>query len=346
MTDDAVITAHVLTGFLGSGKTSLLKRLLAQPALGDCAVLINEFGEVGIDDALVGEVRGDLVLLKSGCICCTIRGDLRDAMGDLYGRRQRGELPPFRRMVIETTGLADPAPIVSTVDADPMLRHHFRLGNLLTVVDAVNGIGNLDRFPETAKQAAVADRLIVSKIDLAPRPQIEALKARLARLNPAAEILELDESMAAPAALLLDGLWAERGRHKTVAGWFDGAPDHGHADRSRHGDIRAFCLTAERPLEWPAFALWLAMLVNRHGADLLRVKGLLHLAGADSPVVIHGVQHTIHAPLHLRAWPDGEPRTRLVVIARGLDGAALQRSFRAFMGPGAPAPVDQTPAWA
>jgi len=337
MAESGKIVTNLLTGFLGSGKTSLLKRLLALPELAGTAVLINEFGEVGIDHTLIEEVDEDVVLLESGCICCTIRGDLKEAMVRLHGRMAKGEIPAFARLVIETTGLADPAPIVATLTADPVLRYHFELGNVVAVVDAVDGARNLATYPEARKQAAVADRIVVSKTDLADRPAIDALKAGLARLNPTALLLESDEEAAAPAALLLEDVHNEATRRAEVERWLaaEARDDHGHHehhhDPTRHDEhIRSFCLTAERPLDWAAFGLWLSMLLNRHGANILRVKGLLDIVGVDTPVVVHGVQHTIHKPVHLERWPDDDRRTRLVLITRDLDPATVERSFRAF----------------
>ncbi|MEQ8965620.1 MAG: GTP-binding protein [Azospirillaceae bacterium] len=339
----APITVNVLTGFLGSGKTLLLKRLLALPDLSRTAVLINEFGEVGIDQMLVETVDEDVVLLQSGCVCCTIRGDLKDSMVALHGRMQRGEVPAFDRLVIETTGLADPAPIVATLTADPVLRYHFRLGNVVTVVDGIDGERTLDTYAEALHQAAVADRLVISKTDLADPARVAALRERLAALNPTAELRLSTETSATPAGLLLDDIHDARAKSAEVERWLaaeathgvhgqTGGGDHEHdaVDVNRHGDIRAFCLTAEAPLDWAAFGLWLSMLLNRHGGEILRVKGLLNITGIEAPVVVHGVQHTVHKPEHLAAWPDGDTRTRIVVIARGLDPATVERSFRAF----------------
>lgn len=322
---DAPVTANLLTGFLGAGKTSLLKRLLRQPDLADTAVLINEFGEVGLDHLLVEAVDEGMVLLKSGCVCCTIRGDLKEALARLHGRRQRGETPPFTRVVIETTGLADPAPIVATLAHEPMLRHHFRLGNVVTVVDAVAGAENLDRNPEALRQAAAADRLVISKTDLALPADVRRLAARLAALNPAASVLEADESTDAEAALLTREQAASARAGGDVA-----APGHAHHDG--HGEVCAFTLTAEEPVDWLAFGLWLSMLLNRHGDRVLRVKGLLEVRGVETPVVVQGVQRIVHRPRHLDRWPDGVARTRLVVIAMGLDPALVRRSFAAFLG--------------
>lgn len=341
------VTVNLLTGFLGSGKTSLLRRLLRLPRLADTAVLINEFGEVGLDHLLVEELDEEVVLLKSGCVCCTIRGDLRDAIGGLIGRMRRGELPAFSRLVIETTGLADPGPIVATLSADLALRHHVRLGNVVTVVDAVDGLHNLESFPEALHQAAVADRIVVSKTDLAEPAAIEALERRLAAVNPTALLHRSDIDADAPELLLVQDVHDPAGRTAEARRWLTAEtthPVHAHRDGheghdvNRHGAIRAFCLTAEEPVDWAAFGLWLTMLLNRHGPDILRVKGLLAIAGVDRPVVVQGVQHTVHRPEHLERWPD-KPRTRLVFIARDLDPVLVERSFRAFLGLGATVPA-------
>ncbi len=328
------VTAHLLTGFLGSGKTSLLKRLLALPDLAGTAVLINEFGEVGLDHLLVEEVDEQVVLLKSGCVCCSIRGDLRDGLERLHGRMESGQVPPFTRVVIETTGLADPVPIVAGFTADPALRWHFRLGNVVTVVDAVAGPANLERFPEALKQVALADRLVVSKTDLAdPAP----LLGRLRALNPGATVHLSTEAAPAPPALLLEDVHDAAMRAAELARWASAEP----ADHHRHpAGAATFVLTAPAPLDWAAFGLWLSLLLHRHGASILRVKGLLEVRGIDRPVVIQGVQHLVHQPLHLDAWPEGVPGTRLVIIGAGLDRAAIERSFRAFLRLGAPAGRD------
>ena len=338
----ALIPVNLITGFLGSGKTTLLQRLLQSAELGTTAVLINEFGEVGLDHYLLQRVDEATVLLKSGCVCCTIRGDLRDSIRDLYDRRERGLVPPFERLVIETTGLADPAPIVATLAADPVLCHHFRLGNIVTVVDAVNGLSNLASFEESRRQAAVADRLVISKSDIADAGEVDRLRANLRRLNPTAAQLDAVRDPVSGAHLLAGDIEDPRAKSAEARRWLaeeeqalaghehDGGHRHGH-DRNRHGgDIVAFSVRLDEPLQWSAFAVWLTMLLNRHGQAILRVKGLLRVAGAPTPVVIHGVQHTIHPPAHLDAWPDGVPRTRLIVIAKGVDGARIEASLAAF----------------
>jgi G3E family GTPase len=337
-----LIPVNLITGFLGSGKTTLLQRALRSPELGTTAVLINEFGEVGLDHYLLQRVDEATVLLESGCVCCTIRGDLRDSIRDLYGRRERGLLPPFERLVIETTGLADPAPIVTTLSADPVLCHHFRIGNIVTVVDAMNGLSTLASFEESRRQAAIADRLVISKCDIADAGAIDRLRASLRRLNPAAVQLDAAPDAMSAARLLTaeidDPLAKSEGARRWLAeeedliAGHDHGGDHHHSHSiNRHGeDIVAFSVRLDEPLQWSAFAVWLTMLLNRHGRAILRIKGLLHVAGVPTPVVIHGVQHTIHQPTHLPAWPDGAPQTRLIVIAKGVDRAHVETSLAAF----------------
>jgi G3E family GTPase len=335
-----LIPVNIITGFLGSGKTSLLQRLLASPALADTAVLVNEFGEVGLDHHLLRRVDTDIVLLQSGCLCCTIRGDLGEAIRDLYSHRERGQIPPFARLVIETTGLADPVPILSTIMAEPVIRHHFRLGNTITTVDAMNGPLHLDRQPESVKQAAVADRLVVTKIDLATPAAVAALRERLRRLNPSARHIETDgRGPLDPSDLLTPNIDDEQAKSDEVRRWLatetaaPGAAPHHHHDVNRHDSrIHAFCLRYASPLDWTAFGLWLSMLLHRHGEDVLRVKGLLNVAGSDRPVVVHGVQHLIHPPFHLADWPDDDHSSRIVFIVRSLDRTVIERSLAAFNG--------------
>lgn len=306
------IPVNLITGFLGSGKTTLLQRLLADPALSDTAVLINEFGEVGLDHHLLERIDDTMVLLQSGCLCCTIRGELSDAIKDLFSRRERGVVPPFRRLVVESTGLADPFPILSTIQADPVLKHHFRLGNVITTVDAVNGLTR----SESVKQVAVADRLVLTKTDLAPGS--EALVAGIRRLNPDAPLLRAAEQEIEAASLFDDEI------HSPLRA-FPAVPDRAH------GTVHSFALTFEGALDWTMFGIWLTMLLNRHGAEVLRVKGILNVAGSPTPVAIHGVQHLVHPPVHMAAWPDDDRRSRLVFIVDGLECAMIERSFSAFV---------------
>jgi G3E family GTPase len=318
----------LITGFLGSGKTTLLQRLLLDPALSDTAVLINEFGEIGLDHHLLERIDEAMVMLQSGCVCCTIRGELSTAIKDLHSRRERGLLPPFRRLVIESSGLADPFPILSTVHSDPVLQHHFRLGNVITTVDAVNGSRQLDAQPESIKQVAMADRLVLTKTDLATAEVAHRLMQRLRHINPGAPLWRgAEDDLDADALLSANGDdYAER---------WQPADRHGHApdDHHRHADdIRTLALSFDEPVDWTRFGIWLTMLLHRHGDELLRVKGILNVAEAATPVAVHAVQHLVHPPRHLNAWPDADRRSRLVFIARGLDPAVIERSFRAFSG--------------
>jgi G3E family GTPase len=334
----ALIPVNVVTGFLGSGKTTLLNRLLRSPQLARTAVLVNEFGEVGLDHLLLEKVDAETVLLQSGCVCCTIRGDLAEAMRALFGRRERGLVPRFDRLAIETTGLADPAPIVATLLAEPVLRHHFRLGKVIVTVDAVNGARHLAENPESIKQVAVADRIILTKSELATATPVAELAAALRRLNPTAPILDAARDPLAPDDLMASDAYDPAGKSAEVRRWLDEEAHraaaegvHHRPDPNRHDrDIHAFCLTFAEPLDWTAFGIWLTMLLHAHGARVLRVKGILNVAGLATPVVIHGVQHVVHPPAHLDVWPDRDRRSRVVFIVRGLDQSMIERSLAAF----------------
>lgn len=332
---------NLLTGFLGSGKTTLLQRFLADSAFSDTAVLINEFGEVGLDHHLLERIDETTVLLQSGCLCCTIRGELSAAIKDLHSRRAREEVPFFRRVIVESTGLADPFPILSTVQADPVLKHHFRLGNVITTVDAVNGLEQLICRPESAKQVAVADRLILTKTDLADTKTVDVLTSEIRRLNPSAPLWRSAEGTLDADALLTHDLFALAEKSELARRWFaeemsarhdylDHALDH---DINRHGDrIRSFSLAFDETIDWTMFGIWLTMLLNRHGAAVLRVKGILNVEGSQTPVAVHGVQYLVHLPVHMAAWPSNDRCSRLVFIVDGLDPAVIERSFRAFLG--------------
>jgi G3E family GTPase len=298
----------LLTGFLGSGKTTLLSRLLAHPAMGETAVIVNELGEVAIDHHLLRRVDERTVLLKSGCVCCSLRGDLADELRDLLGRRDRGEVPPFRRVVVETTGLADPAPILYTLLSEPVVKHHFRLERVIATVDAVNGLPE----PESVRQVTAADTLVVTKTDLG---EADGVRSDLERLNPTAAVLEVTFGDVEPAAL-----FATPGTDlRSVPG----------AGPSGHADVSACCVYLEEELDWGAFGIWLTMLLQARGDDILRVKGLLNVGGGG-PVLVNGVQHVVHPPEHLDAWPDEDHRSRIVFIGRGFDATALEQSLAAF----------------
>ena len=330
MTDySAFIPVNVVTGFLGSGKTTLLKALLESPQLTDTAVLVNEFGEVGLAHHLLQGVTENTLLMDNGCLCCAIRGDLQDSLRELYSQRERGEIPAFKRVVIETSGLADPVPIAYTVLAEPVLQHHFRLGNVITTVDAVNGPAGLVEFEESEKQVAVADRIVITKSDLAAPDEVEDLKIALKHINLSAPLFDAQFDDLSPARLITEDIHDPDGKAKEVAGWLE-SDDHAGHDHSHTEGVYSFAMIFDRPLDWTAFGIWMTMLLNRHGDKVLRLKGMLNVADVATPVLINGVQHVVHPPVHLDAWPDADKRSRLIFIVRGLSQEKIEASLAAF----------------
>jgi G3E family GTPase len=325
----------LLTGFPGAGKTTLLNHLLRQPALAGAAVLANEFGEIGLDRRRVRKLVAetpDTVQQPAGCLCCTVRDDLARALREFLPHARLGKI---NRVVIATTGLADPVPILATLLRDTVAASAYRLDGIVTVVDALHGDATLDAQDEAVRQVAVADRIVLSKTDLAG--DAGALRARLRRLNPGAPVLDVRHGVADPAAVLGGGGFDIAGKGVDVRAWLAAeafaatAHTHHPHDRNRHdARIQAFCLTFDQPLQRQRVDEWLARLTGEHGESLLRIKGILHISGQDRPMVLHGVQHLLHPPVLLHAWPEDDPRTsRLVFITRDLPRAAIEGALPA-----------------
>ena len=320
----------VVTGFLGSGKTTLINGLLRRPEMAETAVIVNEFGDVGFDHLLVEHIDEATVLIGAGCLCCAAREDLAAALSDLVARREAGAVPPFRRVLVETTGLADPAPILHTLLADERASGPCRVEGVVATVDALLGAGQLARRDESLRQAAAADRLVLTKTDLAGAPATKALRARLAEIAGDAPVL------AAPVAP--GDLFAASGpddEAERTRRWL-AAPDRAHHDAA----IASFSLGADEPLRVDRVVAWIDATIAAYGDRLLRLKGVLDLEGGDAPVAVHGVQHVFHPLRRLAAWPGGPRRSRMVLIGRDLPREAIERTFAAMCrdAPGAETP--------
>jgi G3E family GTPase len=318
------IPVTVVTGFLGAGKTTLLRRFLASPQGQGTAVIVNEFGAVGIDDALVRDSADETVLLGNGCVCCITRTDLQVALRRLVFDRERGTVPPFQRIVIETSGLADPGPILQTFATDRALGGEFHVDVVLTVVDAVNGEAALEAAAEARKQAILADRLVIAKTDLADTGQVARLTLCLQRLNPRATIDIAVGGDLNPRRMIEPAAAATGERSGFVA-------EAAHSD-----GIASFVIEQDEPLEWLTFARAMETLIALRGADLLRVKGILNVAGCRGPVVVQYVQHLAHPPVELDSWPDANRASRVVFIARSILQREVEALFAAVQGLASP----------
>ena len=341
MTASSITPVTLLTGFLGSGKTTLLNRLLKHPSMQETAVLINEFGAVSIDHLLVREASENIMVMSNGCICCSVAGDMVQALRDLYFKRANNEIPNFKRVVIETTGLADPAPIMHTLIEMPLVAARYSFSGIVTTVDAVHGEQQLNEHFESVKQAAVADRIVLTKTDTASRSAIDALRARLLVLNPAADVVEAILGDIAPESLFDTGLYQPSRKTIDVQNWLRAAaykplPPQGllraEAAPTRHDErIHSFVISYAEPIAWHALVDALEMLTFFRGEHLLRIKGIVHVAGEALPRVIHAVQHTIYPSATLSAWPDDDRSTRLVFITRDLDETLVRETLTGFI---------------
>lgn len=348
------IWVTLITGFLGSGKTTLLNTLLHHPAMSQAAVIVNEFGEIGIDYDLIEQSDEQVVQLANGCLCCSVKSDLIDTFRDLYVQRNAGTIPYFDRVVIETTGIADPMPILQLVFTNPMIMNHYALDGVVTTVDAINGLSSLERFPECVKQAAIADRLIVTKVDMvegdAGTETVAALLDRLRALNPAADIIETATEEINPEDLFGTGMFDADTKQIDLQSWIDPAlydaaadtpnapgaePDeaarayyaeHGHTPEEghNHGGVNSFCITRDEPMSLDMLRMFLEGLTGEAGPDLLRVKGIVNVRGEERPAVIQGAQLIFHSLDWLGEWPSDDRRTRIVFITHGLDKSYVE----------------------
>lgn len=347
MAASVITPVTLLTGFLGSGKTTLLNRLLKHPSMSETAVLINEFGAVSIDHLLVREASENMIVMSNGCICCSVAGDMVTALRDLYFKRANNEIPMFKRVVIETTGLADPAPIMHTLIEMPLVAARYSLSGIVVTVDAAHGMKQLDEHAESVKQAAVADRIVITKTDVVARDVTEKLRARIAALNPGAIIFEAVAGEIDPDLLFDTGLYQPGAKTTDVQKWLRAEayrplpaktglfqpPEQPRHDGSRHDKrIRAFAVIVDAPVVWQNLVDALEMLISMRGEQILRIKGIVNIANETTPRAIHAVQHTIYPAARLPNWPDADHRTRLVFITRDLDENFIRDTLKSFIG--------------
>ncbi|USG61609.1 GTP-binding protein [Sneathiella marina] len=329
-----MIPVNIVTGFLGSGKTTLLREVLGRPEYADTAVIVNEFGEIGLDHFLLEEVEEGILLLQSGCICCTIRSDLQETIRSLQKRAGDGLIPKFRRLIIETTGIADPAPIVSTISSDPLISKHFYLANIVCTVDGLSGASSLASAPEAFKQAAVADRILVTKSDLTEIDILVKIEKTLRHLNPTASIQRSSGAEFDTKHLFSQDVFVSNAEAEDVLTKLDrhlkGSASIQDPLKILH-DISSFSLEFPGSIDWIAFGVWLTATLHVHGENILRVKGILNTRESAEPVFINGVQHTMHPPIHMDRWPNGERTSRIIFITRGIKKDIVQRSLHAFL---------------
>ena len=361
-----IIPVTLLTGFLGSGKSTLLSEILKHPEFQNTAVIVNEFGEVGLDGVLIEHSENQIIEMTSGCLCCTVRGDIRQTLLMLHSKRENGEIPQFDRVVVESTGLADPAPVIHTLMSDRFLEHRFMLGGIVTTVDAVNGLSTIEKHKECEKQVAVADRIVITKTDIKnieiSKEGIDGLPAKLSRINPTAQIWDrhndslkfgnlFDTSLYDPDTKTIDVLkWlnaqvspADNHHHHHHHNHHHEYEDNGKAleqtsgqhqhDLTRHGqNIRSFTLVFDQPIKIDTFATALEALLFTQASRLLRIKGIVNTVDRPrKPMVIHGVQHIFHDPVWLDNWPDEDHRTKLVFITDGIERASLDEFFKSWI---------------
>ena len=325
------IPVSIITGFLGSGKSTLINKLLKRPDMNRVAVIVNEFGEQSIDHDLIQVSQEQMMLLNNGCLCCVLRGDLQETLRDMFVKRRNGEIIDFDRVVVETTGLADPAPVMQTLMSDTMLQGQYRLDCVVTLIDAVNGPGQLDTMQEPLKQIALADRIVVTKSDLSDEGEVASLERRVRELNPQAPIKRSVNGEIDLAFLVNVGLTRARSRLEEVERWMGAEQhdEHGHVHR-HDSAVGSFSLRYDEPFTWPAFSQCMEVLTALRGPDLLRVKGLVNVAGHAGPLVVQGVQHLFHPPIELAEWPSADRATRLVFITKGIERTTVETLISAI----------------
>ena len=352
-----LLPVSVLTGFLGSGKTTMLSQLLRKPDMANTAVIVNEFGEVGLDHLILEKGEEDVVFLDAGCLCCAVSNTLSDTLADLFFRRVRGDIPPFERVIIETSGLADPAPILHALVMDQFVSSHFFLDGIIATVDGVHGFNQLDNHEEAVKQAAFAERIVITKSDLVALNDIAALRERLNGMNAGARILEAAKGHVEPACILNVGLFDLSKKSADVQRWLrqEAVGGHGHDTRDaahgnseelsehagsrnhksrRHNEkIQTFCVDFDFLVTWASYADWVASMERIPSENLLRVKGLIDIAGSDRPYVIQGVRHIFSPPIRLKSWPQDIHESRLIFITYDLDRSLVEATLGALRAP-------------